>query len=139
MMACCSDIHHAKNATSIAIMLHTPVHCFHGSPPESTHDAQRYVRHCLCSNNSCNKCPLRRNSHSQSGLLLFKAFFHKSQTLNECWYRFKTKRQPKKKNSPGEFFFPLHVSYPSNFILKQFYSKYLWAGCTYLELTFICK
>ncbi|XP_056411599.1 muscleblind-like protein 2 isoform X15 [Hyla sarda] len=31
-----------------------------------THDAQRYVRHCLCSNNSCNKCPLRRNSHSQS-------------------------------------------------------------------------
>ncbi|XP_044135516.1 muscleblind-like protein 2 [Bufo gargarizans] len=32
----------------------------------NTHDAQRYVRHCLCSNNSCNKCPLRRNSHSQS-------------------------------------------------------------------------
>ncbi|KAK7831571.1 hypothetical protein U0070_015083 [Myodes glareolus] len=31
-----------------------------------THDAQRYVRHCLCSNNSCNKCPLRSNSHSQS-------------------------------------------------------------------------
>lgn len=90
------DIHHAKT-TSITIMLHPPVHCFHGSPPESTHDAQRYVRHCLCSNNSCNKCPLRRNSHSQSGLLLFKAFFHKSQTLNE--YQFV------KKNSLQNFFY----------------------------------
>ncbi|KAB1267954.1 Muscleblind-like protein 2 [Camelus dromedarius] len=40
-----------------------------------THDAQRYVSHCLCSNNSCNKCPLRSNSHSQSGLLLLKLSF----------------------------------------------------------------
>lgn len=55
-----------QNTTSITIMLHPPVHCSHGSPPESTHDAQRYVSHCLCSNNSCNKCPLRSNSHSQS-------------------------------------------------------------------------
>ncbi|KAF7242022.1 Muscleblind-like protein 2 [Varanus komodoensis] len=41
----------------------------------STHDAQRYVRHCLCSSNSCSKRPLRRNSHSQSGLLLLKLSF----------------------------------------------------------------
>lgn len=79
------DIHHAKNTTSLTIMLHPPVHCFHGSPPESTHDAQRYGRHCLCSNNSCNKCSLRRNSHSKSGLLLLKLSFTRSRTLNECW------------------------------------------------------
>ncbi|KAG8516986.1 Muscleblind-like protein 2 [Galemys pyrenaicus] len=40
-----------------------------------THDAQRYVSHCLCSSSSCNKCPLRSNSHSQSGLLLLKLSF----------------------------------------------------------------
>ncbi|ELW71514.1 Muscleblind-like protein 2 [Tupaia chinensis] len=33
---------------------------------EELNQLQRYVRHCLCSNNSCNKCPLRSNSHSQS-------------------------------------------------------------------------
>ncbi|XP_035749135.1 muscleblind-like protein 2 isoform X1 [Egretta garzetta] len=36
------------------------------NPSVFTHDAQRYGRHCLCSNNSCNKCSLRRNSHSKS-------------------------------------------------------------------------
>lgn len=66
-----------------------PNTCFHNAPPtcsllpwfpswKSTHDVQCYACYCLCSNNSCHKCPLRNNSTSQSGLLLLKAFFHES-------------------------------------------------------------
>lgn len=45
--------------------------CLYDFPSESSHGARRYARHCVCSNNVCHKRPLRCNSHSQSGLLIY--------------------------------------------------------------------
>lgn len=45
--------------------------CLYDFPSESSHGARCYASHCVCSNNICHKCPLRCNSHSQPGLLIY--------------------------------------------------------------------
>lgn len=126
MMACCSDIHHAKchfyyhNATPSCSLL----------PwfPSWKYPWCTALRQPL----SLQQQLLQQVSPSQQQpqpirFAPFKAFFHKSRTLNECWYL-------KKKFSVRIFFSCLSIKFFYFFWLV--YSKHLWTGCTYLELTF---